>query len=106
MASPGDIAEVRLNVDEPDDTNGYDDTVIGTYVDASDVTGASAKIWEQKAAKFSELVNVSEAGASHAFSDIYKNAAAMAAYWTKKGVDAATAAGTVGRPRIKSIERT
>lgn len=77
MASAGDIATVRRNVNEST-TVIYSDGTIGTYIDANGVTGASAIIWREKAARYSELVNVSESGASHSYSDLYKAALAMA----------------------------
>lgn len=103
MASVSDIETVRLNTNEST-TETYSDDAIGALVDASGVAGATASIWEQKAARFSELVNVSEAGASHAFSDLHKNAVTMAAYWGKKN-DVEDGTGTAGRPRIRKIER-
>lgn len=104
MASAEDILEVRANTDESDDTNGFTDDIIGDLIDADDVLGASTTVWERKAAKYASLVNTTEAGASHAFSDLHKNALAMAALWGKK--DAAADEGTpAGRPRVHKIVR-
>lgn len=77
MASTSDIADVRRNVNEPDDET-YSDEAIGAMVDADGIAGASARIWRAKAARYAELVNVSEAGASHSYSDLHKNAINMA----------------------------
>lgn len=102
MASSGDIETVRRNTDEQN-SDTYSDDEVGALVDGFGVAGATATIWEQKAAQVSTLVNVTEAGASHAMSDIYKNAAAQAAYWSKKVAD--EAAATTGRVRIRQIVR-
>lgn len=81
MASSGDIAEVRVNTNEPTDVVPYTDAVIGAYIDLLGVAGASAKIWRQKAATYvDEATQVSEAGASHRY-ESHKHALAMAAYW-------------------------
>lgn len=102
MASISDIAEVRLNVDEATEDN-WSDVVLGEYVDALGVAGATAKVWNQKAAKYATLVDTTEAGASHAFSDLHKNALAMAKAWQAR-VDVVVTAET-GRPKIKKIVR-
>lgn len=78
MAEALDITKVRLNTNEPDDSNGFTDEVIGSEVDELGVSGASASIWRQKAAKLAELARVTEAGATHDFQDLHKNALAMA----------------------------
>lgn len=103
MASASDIAEVRRNTDEPDDTNGYTDVIIGGYVDAASVAGASAKIWEEKSAKYVSLVDVTEAGASHKFSDLTKHAEAKAIYWHGIEVSLGT---TAGRVKVRKIVRS
>lgn len=100
MASASDIAQVRRNVDEPT-TDTYTDQTIGDYVDANGVAGASQLIWQEKAASYATLVNTSEAGASHSFSDLHKNALAMATAF-----GAAVVVPTADRVRVKKIERT
>lgn len=83
MATDADIAYVRRNTSELTDAN-YSDETIGLMIDASGVDETIAFIWEEKAAKYVSAVDVTEAGASHKFSDLFKNASAMAAYWRKK----------------------
>jgi hypothetical protein len=104
MATPEQIAEVRENVDEREDTN-WADQAISALVDAAgSVLSASAIIWRRKAAMYADLVDVSEAGASHAFSDLHKNALTMADKF-----DAANqielSATTVQRVKVKVIDR-
>ena len=103
MASRSDIDTVRKNVAEPSQDT-FTDAVIGAAVDRVGVAGASAELWSQKAAALAELVDVSEAGASHKFSDLHKNALAMSAHWSKLAL---VATGVVSeRIRIKQIVRS
>jgi hypothetical protein len=98
MASASDIAQVRRNTGEPTTTN-YTDQVISDYIDVVGVAGASARIWEEKAATWADLVNTTEAGASHAFSDLNKNATAQAKYWHDQELKPTTG------PVVHTIER-
>lgn len=105
MADASDILEVRRNTAETEAESTYTDEVIGGYVDDLGVAGASAKVWEEKAAEYAELVNVSEAGSSHSFSDLHKHAVTSASYWSAKY----TAESTVvvsQRPKVKKIVRS
>jgi hypothetical protein len=78
MAEALDIEAVRLNTGQAENTAPYTDEYIGGLIDASSVEGASAAIWRSLAASYSTKVDVTEAGASHKFSDLFKNAQAMA----------------------------
>jgi hypothetical protein len=103
MASASEIVEVRENVDEPTPET-WDDVSIEELVDAHGVNGASAIIWRRKAAAFAKLVDVSEAGASHNFSELHKNALAMFEHFRGiAGTDSPL--GTTGAVRIKVMER-
>lgn len=104
MASASDIAQVRRQVNEPNDDGGYTDVVLGEYVDANGVTGATVLIWEEKASKFSDLVDVTEAGSSHKFSDLSKIAGERATYY--RAVLATEQAPTAGRVRVRKIVRS
>lgn len=85
MATAGQILDVRNNTGEPDEDSSYDDEELEVLIDADGVDLASAAIWRRKAAIYSEMVDVSEAGASRKMSDLFKNAVAMAEYYEKKG---------------------
>lgn len=103
MASASDIEDVRRNTAEPTEVN-YTDEALSDLIDALGVAGASAEIWGEKAASAASLVDVTEAGASHKFSDLHKNALAMQKHW--KGLaDAEVAPATSGRPKVRVIER-
>lgn len=102
MATAADILTVRNNTAEPSDSQ-YTDEDISDLVDSLGVAGTSADIWRQKAARFAGLVNVSESGASHSYSDLSRSALAMATKW--EGLDAAENDSPAGHPRVKSISR-
>lgn len=106
MATPEQVAEVRTNTNELTDDDWSEqslDTIIET---AGGVNAASAAIWRKKAAKFAHLVNVSEAGASHSFSDLHRNALDMAKQFDSLAISAGEVIGvSVGHPRVKVIDR-
>lgn len=106
MASAEELAELRRYVAEEDETV-FTDLYLGTLIDSFGILGAAYRVWDQKAASAAELVNTSEAGASHAFSDLHKNALSMAEYFRALEVEeAAAAVPTTGRTRVRKIERT
>lgn len=100
MATAEDISYVRLATNLEDDDPFYTSIYLGGLVDENGRDGASAVVWRQKAAKYAELVDVTEAGASHKFSELHKNALAMAAHY-----DAIEESFVIERPRVKQIER-
>jgi hypothetical protein len=103
MATPDQIAEVRRNTDERVDEN-WGDPAISALIDVGSVSSASAVIWRQKAAQYADLVDVSEAGASHAFSDLHKNALTMAGQYDAQ-YQVEVQASTGGRAKVKVIDR-
>lgn len=106
MASTSDIEQVRLNTNEPNDVDPYTNAYIGALIDTLGVTGATASIWETKAATIAATaVDITEADATHKMSDKFDHAAAMVKYWeTKKSNDAETTASS--RVRVRVIERS
>lgn len=105
MASVSDIVEVRKSTNESTDET-YLDEVIGAYIDAHGVAGATAKIWREKAAEFASLVTVSESGSSHNYSDLHKNALAMAKRWEELDVIEDNPLANAGRVKVKKIVRS
>lgn len=103
MASAVDIFIVRTNTNELD-TSVLTDDYLSVLIDDEGVVGASAIIWESKAAQMAEEVDVTEAGASHKFSDLFNHAKLMAEYWRNKA-DVLIIASTTGRVRVKVIDR-
>lgn len=84
MATPGEIAEVRDKTNELTQ-DPYTDEEISAKVDLLGVELAIADVWRAKAARYADLVNTSEAGASRALSDLSKNALAQAEHWEDVG---------------------
>jgi len=106
MATPEQIQLVRRNTSELND-DVYSDEEISDMIDAGSMEEASASIWEEKAARYSTAADVTEAGATHKFSDLFKNAQAMAAYWRKKLEAVPTPEEDVlGHPKVKKIVRS
>jgi len=101
MADASQIAEVRANTNVTETDSVFTGTVIGLLIDAGSVNSASAIIWRRKAAVYAELVDVTEAGASHAFSDLQDKALKMAAQFDSLAI----ISGSAGRPKIRTIER-
>lgn len=70
-----------------------------------DFNSSAAYIWNQKAAEYSELVDVSESGSSRKFSDLSKNALAMAAKYEKAAGALITEVDVSSRPKVNNIVR-
>lgn len=69
-----------------------------------DLDAAALSGWRIKAAKLSDLVNVTEGNSSRAMSDLHKNALAMVKYYEGGGADG-TPGGVRGRVNIGIISR-
>lgn len=106
MVDASQIAEVRENTDERDDET-WSDAAISELIGATgSVNVTSAIIWRRKAAKWAELVDVSEAGASNAFNALMQKALDMAAQYDLAAiVDAETSGSAVTRVKVKVIDR-
>lgn len=106
MADASQVAEVRSNTDEQSDSDDYTNTIVETLVDALGVNGASATIWRRKAAKYAQLVDVSEAGSSHALGDLQRKALDMATLYEELAAnEVGTTGGATGRVRVHVIDR-
>lgn len=83
MASPEEIARLRLLVGEPD-SEVYTDEDLDTRIETadSDLNKASYEIWTEKAAAAAELVDISEGGSSRKMGDIYEQALSMARHFS------------------------
>jgi hypothetical protein len=102
MADASAIAEVRANTNVDEDDEEFTTTVISDLLDSvgENVNSASAIIWRRKAAKYAELVDVTEAGSTRALGDLQDKALRMAASFEALAYQAVS-----GRPRIKTIVR-
>lgn len=102
MAEAADVASVRLNINEPTPDT-FTDATIEAWLDTlGSVDAASAAGWRAKAALYVDLVDEKEANTSHSFSDLHKNALAMATSYDKAVAAAGTASSGV---RVRQIER-
>ncbi len=83
MASAEQIAELRRKISEPDEAT-YTDANLNTQIDdaSGDIDSVAVEIWEEKAATYAELVDISEAGSSRKNGQLYKNALDMARYYS------------------------
>jgi hypothetical protein len=104
MASASDIMLVRGNTNETD-TSVLTDPTLSALIDDLGVTGATAHLWSLKVARFVEEVDVSEAGASHKFSDLFVHAKEMALLWSKRLDEEVIVESGAGRVRVKVIDR-
>jgi hypothetical protein len=81
MATADEVDQLRRLANYTD-TDPYDDPQLSDMIDAlGSVTRAAERIWNEKAAKFAEFVNVSESGSSRSLGDAHKNAIGMAKYF-------------------------
>lgn len=103
MATVDEVASVRLNINEPTQSPFTDLFVAALIDDLGSIEAASASAWRAKAASYANLVNETEAGTSHAFSDLHKNALAMAAAFDSTNVSLNPT--VLSGPRVRKIER-
>jgi hypothetical protein len=85
MATQEEVDRLRrlANYDESDP---YDDEDLALMLDGlGNINFAAARLWNEKAASLTTLVNVSESGSSRSMGDAYKNALAMAKYFKGLG---------------------
>lgn len=86
---------------DPGDTLFTDEEIAGLLVGANDdVERAVYEGWRVKAARFANLVDVTEGNASRAMSDLHEHALKMMATYARS-----TAGPTEGRTRIGKIRR-
>lgn len=102
MADATAIARLRLLINEPDATNGYTDQALGDRLDVGGGEDLVAyQIWTEKAAKFAELVDISEGGSSRKMGDLHEQALNMATVFSQRvNGDAAPT-----RTRISKLRR-
>lgn len=88
MADEDEIREVREMLGSNPQMFGWDDARIGAALDDGDSPNTIARMfWESRMTSQTGLADVSESGSSRALSQIFKNSAAVAAYY--RGAEAA-----------------
>lgn len=107
MATPEQISYVRANTNEPEGSSSLTNEMLGSLIDEHGVDEAIAQVWDRKAATYSQLTDVSEAGASRKMSTLYKAAIEMADRWRKRAGEAEeTEDPSAGRAKVHKISRS
>lgn len=106
MATPEQIAQLRLLIAEPDNTAPYDDASLGLRIDAAqgELPPVAYDIWVEKAAAAAQLVDTSEGGSSRKMGDIHEQSLAMASHFKKEIEDGEPQTDGVG-VRIRKLRR-
>lgn len=95
MADATQVADLRRLAGEMAPST-YSDEELSARIDAAngDLDVVAADIWEEKAASYAELVDVTEAGSSRKNSDLYKAAIAMHDHFSGDDIGVAGGAST------------
>lgn len=101
MATAAEIAEVRVNTQEPNNVPPYTDDFIGDLIDAYGVTETEHKIWISKRNTVANLVDISEGGSSRKNSQLFEAYSKIVAGYEDDG----GSSGTRRAPRTRAIER-
>lgn len=104
MATAEEIAQVRRNTGEPNDTDPYTDAFIDSLLSSVTINGASLHIWREKAASLADLTNVTEGSSSRSLGDLHSKALMMVKMYEELVADEGS--GPSGRSsRTRAIER-
>ncbi len=107
MATGNQIAEVRRAADVPTDDPVHTVDVLTDIIDStSTLYRAILKVWIEKAAGYSSMASMSEAGSSRSLGELHDNALEMIKLYTGLvAAEDATAATATGRPFSVPITR-
>jgi hypothetical protein len=104
MADAVTIADLRRLINEADDVEPWTDVYLSSRIDlwTGTINGLAATIWREKAAEYSELVDIQEGSSNRKLSQMYAQALKMA-----EGLDAGDVIVATGRraSRTRKIER-
>jgi len=82
MATQDEIKEVKDMLGSSAASNGWDDEKIAELLDAGDSPVSIARrYWESQMSESTDMADIDESGSSRKLSQIFKNRAAMAAYF-------------------------
>lgn len=73
MATPQQIAELRIDIQELEDTEPYTDEFLSGMLDAYGENLTKIKIWTAKRNAVAALVDISEGGSSRKMSQLFDN---------------------------------
>lgn len=100
MASLDEIGRLRRVTDLAEDDTTYTDSVLGGMIDDLTFDVAAAQVWQEKAAAYASMVDVTESGSTRRFSGLVDNALKMSARLQPDPADE-----TRGRSFTVGIER-
>lgn len=102
MATPAEIAEVRVNTQELVNTPPYTDEFLSDLIDAHGVAETEHKVWVSKRNTVANLVDISEGGSSRKNSQLFEAYSKIVAGYEDDG-----GISPSGRraPRTRAIER-
>lgn len=110
MATPQQIADLRVMIDQQDDAAPYTDVALSDRIDA--ITGVAnklqtvaAQVWAEKAATYSALVDVQEGSSRRALGSLQAQALKMATHYDTLLADAAANLTTARSSRTRQIVR-
>jgi hypothetical protein len=104
MATQDQINQVR-RLSDYFDADPYDDTNLSTMIDTDGVYRVVARMWDEKAAALSKLVDVSESGSSRQLGDSYKNALSMGKHFRELGESSEAPVDTTRFARTRAAVR-
>lgn len=105
MATPEQIAALRLLIAEPSEETYTDAVLMALYDAAANPNLVAYDIWTQKAAAVAGLVDVSEGGSSRKMGDLYEQYLSMAATFATRATSETLPPTGAGSLRIKSLTR-
>lgn len=104
MASPEQIQELRIAINEMDNEPPFSDLELSATIDTKgSVRSAAQAYWKNKAASVAHLVNISEGGSSRSMGSLHQNYLKMAEQYTDPAETAET--GGPSRSRTRPIRR-
>lgn len=82
MATVEEIAALRLLIAESTGAEPYTDAALSERIDATgDLNTLAAEVWQEKAARYADLVDTSEGGSSRKMGDLHEQALNMVAHF-------------------------
>jgi len=107
---PADVDQARRRVremlGETDSTTAWEAHDIDLLLeDADSLETAAALGWEKKAARYAELVDISESGSSRKNSQLRTAALEMHSFWQAKAAETDPIPGPTSGTRTRPIER-
>lgn len=102
MATPNQIAELRITIQELTDTAPYTDQFLGDLIDAHGMTDAAYKVWVAKRNMVASLVDISEGGSSRKNSQLFESYSKIVAGYETGDI----LPGGARAPRTREITRS